>query len=133
SVADLADVAAFDLRLGGRSLGSVSLRPVPVAQLTSEGGFEPPGEYAWTPAAEEEITERLGRLLGGHSPGGRGAGGSRPRTARARPAGEAPPPPPGRRSTAGEAARSTATRATPRPAPQRGPARRRRRAACRAA
>jgi hypothetical protein len=61
--AELAQVNAFELRLNGRSLGSLPLRPVPQATFTSEGGFIPPGEFVWTSAAEEELNERLARLM----------------------------------------------------------------------
>lgn len=39
----------------------------PEARFTCEGGFEQPEPYAWTPAAEEEMTDRLTRLLDGSS------------------------------------------------------------------
>jgi hypothetical protein len=61
--ADLAGVSGFDLSVGGVSLGQLPLRPMPVASFTSEGGFAPPEEYTWSAAAEEEMNERLGRLL----------------------------------------------------------------------
>jgi hypothetical protein len=63
--ADLAEVAGFELSVHGRSLGFVSLCPAPTAAFTSEGGFAPPPEFAWSPAAEEEMLERLNRLMDG--------------------------------------------------------------------
>jgi hypothetical protein len=66
-VADLARVTGFELRHKGRVLGSVSLSPVPTAALNSEGGFKPPPDFAWSSAAEDELSERLGRLMGGNS------------------------------------------------------------------
>ncbi len=64
-VADLAHVTAFELRCKGRPLGALSLRPAPTATLTGEGGFKPTPEYSWSAAAEEEMNERLNRLLEG--------------------------------------------------------------------
>ena len=64
-VADLARVTGFELRHKGRVLGSVSLSPVPAAALNAEGGFKPPPDFAWSSAADDELSERLGRLMGG--------------------------------------------------------------------
>lgn len=63
--ADLTRVTGFELRHKGRVLGVASLSPIPTAGLTAEGGFKPPPEFAWSNAAEDELTERLGRLMGG--------------------------------------------------------------------
>jgi hypothetical protein len=63
--ADLAKVTGFELRHKGRVLGTVSLSPVPTAALNSEGGFKPPPDFAWSTAADDELSERLGRLMGG--------------------------------------------------------------------
>jgi hypothetical protein len=41
------------------------LTPVPTASFTSEGGFRPVEDFAWSSAADEQLNERLGRLLGG--------------------------------------------------------------------
>jgi hypothetical protein len=65
SAADLSSLQAFDLRINGRSIGQLPLHPVPVASFTSEGGFQPPPEFPWTPAAEEELNDRLSKLMGG--------------------------------------------------------------------
>jgi hypothetical protein len=64
-VADLGQVAAFELCLKGRSLGTLSLCPAPTATFTSEGGYKPPHDFVWSAAAEEELSERLNRLLEG--------------------------------------------------------------------
>ena len=65
-VAELGQLAAFDLRLKHRSLGLLPLSPVPSATFNNEGGFKPPaGDYIWTNAADEELTERLNRLMNG--------------------------------------------------------------------
>lgn len=63
-VADLEQVTAFDLRLCDVSLGMLPLSPVPAASFNSEGAFRPPPEFLWTSAADEELTERLNRLMG---------------------------------------------------------------------
>jgi len=64
-VADIAQLTAFELSLKGQSLGVLSLCPAPTAAFTAEGGFKPPHDYAWSAAAEEELTDRLNRLLEG--------------------------------------------------------------------
>ncbi len=55
-------VSGFELRLNGRLLGVASLRPVPAATLTAEGGFTPPPEFTWSSAADDELADRLKRL-----------------------------------------------------------------------
>lgn len=64
-VSDLAGGTGFELRHRGRVLGVMSLSPVPSAAFNAEGGFKPPPDFAWTNAAEDELNDRLGRLLGG--------------------------------------------------------------------
>lgn len=64
-VAELGQVSGFELSVKGRVLGVLSLRPAPTAVFTSEGGFKPTNDFTWTAAAEEEMTERLNRLLEG--------------------------------------------------------------------
>lgn len=61
----LAGIQAFELRLRGRTIGTLPLHPVPSAKFTAEGGFVPPPDFAWTPAAEEELGDRLAKLMGG--------------------------------------------------------------------
>jgi hypothetical protein len=63
--ADLRQVSGFELSIRGQVLGVLSLCPAPAATFTSEGGFKPPHEFTWSAAAEEEMTERLNRLLEG--------------------------------------------------------------------
>jgi len=65
NAADLARATGFELRHKGRVLGLASLSPVPTATLNAEGGFKPPPEFVWSNVAEEELNERLGRLMGG--------------------------------------------------------------------
>jgi hypothetical protein len=62
---DLQQVAGFEISVGGCALGVLSLCPIPSASFTTEGGFRPPPDYTWSAAAEEEMTERLNRLLEG--------------------------------------------------------------------
>jgi hypothetical protein len=64
-VAELGQLTAFELSLKGQQLGVLSLCPAPTAHFTAEGGFKPPHDYAWSAAAEEELTDRLNRLLEG--------------------------------------------------------------------
>ena len=44
-------------------IGSASLHQIPVATFTTEGGFQAPEPFDWTPCAEEELQTQLGRLL----------------------------------------------------------------------
>jgi hypothetical protein len=62
---DLDQVNSFELRLKRTLLGSVSLSPSPAATFNAEGAFKTPDDYLWSAAAEEELTERLGKLLDG--------------------------------------------------------------------
>ena len=62
---DLGDVSAFELRLKKTVLGVLSLCPAPSASFTSEGGFQAPGDFMWSAAADEELNERLTKLLEG--------------------------------------------------------------------
>ncbi len=64
-MADMGQLSAFELRLKGQTLGVLSLCPAPTATFSSEGGFKPPHDFAWSAAAEEELTDRLNRLLEG--------------------------------------------------------------------
>ena len=63
----LAGITSFELRHKGKLLGVASLSPVPIAGLTAEGGFKPPPDFAWSSVAEDELSERLARLMGGSS------------------------------------------------------------------
>jgi hypothetical protein len=61
--ADLEQVTGFDLSLKGRSLCLLPLCPAPAAVFNAEGAFKPPPDYTWSLAADEELNERLSRLL----------------------------------------------------------------------
>ncbi len=65
AVSELAHVKHFALESVAGTVGILPLAPVPSATFTSEGGFRPVEDFAWSPAAEEQLNERLGRLLGG--------------------------------------------------------------------
>src|SRR5581483_3517252 len=56
-------VSAFELSVKGETLGLLPLSPVPVASFNSEGGFKPPPDFSWSLSAEEELNDRLNRLL----------------------------------------------------------------------
>jgi hypothetical protein len=66
-VADLKQVSGFEVRNKSRVLGVLSLSPAPAATFTNEGGFKSPQDFTWSAAAEEEMTERLNRLLEGRN------------------------------------------------------------------
>jgi len=65
-VADLAQVSGFEVRLKGKSLGVLPMAPAPTAAFTSEGSFKAAEEFTWSPAAEDQLNERLARLLDGN-------------------------------------------------------------------
>jgi hypothetical protein len=64
-VSDLAGLTGFELRHRGRALGVLSVSPVPSATFNAEGSFKPPPDFAWSNTAEDELAERLGKLMGG--------------------------------------------------------------------
>lgn len=63
SAGDLEQILAFTLHTKGEALGFLSSTPAPVAHFTSEGSYMAPVEdFLWTPAADEELANRLGKL-----------------------------------------------------------------------
>ncbi len=60
---EIAQVTAFELRHKNRMLGSLPMSPVPLATFTGEGGFKPPSDFLWSTTAEDELLERLTRLM----------------------------------------------------------------------
>ncbi len=66
---DLTGMSGFELTLRGQVLGTLSLCPAPTATFTSEGGFKLPHDYNWSAGAEDELNERLTRLLEGPNRG----------------------------------------------------------------
>ena len=67
-MSELKYASAFELRVKGRVLGVLPLSPVPAATFTAEGGFKPAPEFSWSAAAEDELSERLARLMGAQLP-----------------------------------------------------------------
>jgi hypothetical protein len=65
---ELKHASAFELRVKGRVLGVLPLSPVPTATFTAEGGYKPPPEFTWSAAAEDELSDRLARLMGAPPP-----------------------------------------------------------------
>jgi hypothetical protein len=63
--ADLDHVNAFELRTKGNSLGTLPLSPAPAALFSAEGGFRTTFDFPWSNAAEDELADRLGRLVDG--------------------------------------------------------------------
>jgi hypothetical protein len=63
--ADLADVRGFELRIGSRNLGVLPLEGTPAARFNTEGGFESAEHFLWNDFADQELQDRLGRLLHG--------------------------------------------------------------------
>lgn len=59
-----AQMQHFELRVQNRSLGVVSLEAAPEARFDSEGGFQATEDFSWSSQAEEQLREKLGRLLG---------------------------------------------------------------------
>ncbi len=59
----VAGLTGFELRHKLATLGAMSLHPVPTASFNAEGGFKPPPDFSWTPTAEEELAERLAKLM----------------------------------------------------------------------
>jgi hypothetical protein len=63
SVEEFEQVASFDLYARGELLGSLAGCRRPVVHFTTEGGFREPADFDWTPVAEQELAERLRRLM----------------------------------------------------------------------
>jgi hypothetical protein len=64
-IADLKQVTGFELCLNGQSLGILPMTPAPAAQFTGEGGFKGSMDFAWSTAADDQLAERLSRLMDG--------------------------------------------------------------------
>jgi hypothetical protein len=62
-VGDLARIKHFELLCGRDVLGTLPLSPVPTAAFTQEGGFAAPDAFDWSATAEEQLQERLGKLM----------------------------------------------------------------------
>jgi hypothetical protein len=64
-VHDLAEVTAFELRHKSETLGVLPLTPAPAASFTAEGGFKGAGDFAWSMSADDELNERMTKLIDG--------------------------------------------------------------------
>jgi len=62
-VHEVKEMAAFELRAGSRVLGHLPLTAAPVATFNAEGGFKVLPEYSWSAAAEDQLQEKLAKLL----------------------------------------------------------------------
>jgi hypothetical protein len=60
---ELSRVKHFTLGCGDANLGNLAVVPAPNAEFNAEGGFAPLDDFLWTAAAEEQLNERLGKLL----------------------------------------------------------------------
>jgi hypothetical protein len=62
---ELGRIKHFTLETSVARLGNLPLVPTPSADFTAEGGFGPLDDFLWSPAAEEQLNDRLGKLLDG--------------------------------------------------------------------
>ena len=62
---DLPRVKHFTLECAARTLGTLPLTPAPKADFNAEGGFGALDDFLWSAAADEQLKERLGKLLDG--------------------------------------------------------------------
>jgi hypothetical protein len=60
---ELGNLKHFTLGTGDTVLGNLPLVPAPKAEFNAEGGFAPLDDFLWSAAAEEQLNERLGKLL----------------------------------------------------------------------
>lgn len=60
---DLARVNRFELTLGKQLLGICSMAAAPEATFDAEGGFTPPEAFHWSSTADEQLQEKLEKLL----------------------------------------------------------------------
>lgn len=63
-MSELSRVKHFTLATGATVLGNLALLPAPTADFTAEGGFAPLDDFLWSAAADEQLKDRLGKLLG---------------------------------------------------------------------
>ncbi len=61
----LRGITAFELHYCKQLLSVLSLNPVPMAAFNAEGGFKPPPEFSWSPTADEELAQKLSKLMRG--------------------------------------------------------------------
>jgi|GEM_PF-1478757 len=65
AVHDLSDLACFELRSNGYTISHLPISPVPSAKINAEGAIEsvPEDGRSWSRSDEEELNERLKRLM----------------------------------------------------------------------
>jgi hypothetical protein len=63
AIAEPSQVRSLELFIEGRSLGTLSVSPTPVATFNGEGGFRAAEDFDWTPFIEEELVDRLAKLM----------------------------------------------------------------------
>ena len=61
--ADLPRLKHFALDTSAGRLGVLPPVPAPTVDFTAEGSFAPLDDFLWSPAAEEQLNDRLGKLL----------------------------------------------------------------------
>lgn len=59
---DVSQISSFELRTRGRDLGSLPLRPLPVANFNAEGAITKLPDLVWDSTAEEALQSALSRL-----------------------------------------------------------------------
>ncbi|MCI0381170.1 MAG: hypothetical protein L0215_26595 [Gemmataceae bacterium] len=59
----LEHVKGFELRLGKEALARLPLSAAPQAIFTAEGGFKPAEAFEWNQAAEEQLLDKLNKLM----------------------------------------------------------------------
>ncbi|MCI0643067.1 MAG: hypothetical protein L0Y72_08800 [Gemmataceae bacterium] len=59
----LQHVKGFELRLGKDVLARLPLSAAPQASFTAEGGFKPAEAFEWNQAAEEQLMDKLNKLM----------------------------------------------------------------------
>lgn len=61
---DLKALRSFELRVGKRRIGLLSLDPAPTAHFDAEGSFAlPTEEFAWSTTSDLQLQERLAKLM----------------------------------------------------------------------
>jgi len=61
---ELASLKHFTLESAAGKLGNLPLVAAPTADVAAEGGMAPLDEFVWSAAAEEQLNNMLGKLLG---------------------------------------------------------------------
>jgi hypothetical protein len=62
-IADLQQVRSYELFSKGQFLGALQVSPTPAAAFTGEGGFRAAADFDWTPFNEDELFDRLEKLM----------------------------------------------------------------------